>query len=259
MPMIESNGAKFNVEVTGDESKPALMLSNSLGTNFHMWDDQMPEWSKHFRIIRYDRRGHGGSDVTPGAYTMEQLGKDVLGILDALKVQKTNWCGVSMGGMVGQWLGANAPERFIKMVYSFNTYHYADKSSWNDRINIVQEKGLAPMASGNMERWFSASFREKNPDKLKRMTEMFLSTKPEGWIGCGSAVRDMDHRELLPKIKVPVLIIAGKEDKACPVEAAETMQKQIPGAKLQVMNTAHIGNVELPEEYTKVVLDFLRS
>lgn len=259
MPMIESNGAKFNVEVTGDEGKPALMLSNSLGTNFHMWDDQMAEWSKHFRIIRYDRRGHGGSDVTPGPYTMEQLGKDVIGILDALKVQKTNWCGVSMGGMVGQWLGANAPERFIKMVYSFNTSYYADKAPWNDRIKLVQEKGLAHIAGGNMERWFTGPFREKNPETMARMTKMFTDTKLEGYTACGAAVRDMDHRALLPKIKVPVLIIAGKEDKACTIEAAEFMKSQIPTAKLHVMNTAHIGNVELADEYTKVVLDFLRG
>ena len=259
MPMIDANGCPINVQVEGPEGAPVLMLSNSLGTNLHMWDDQAGEWAKHFRLVRYDRRGHGKSGVTPGPYSMEQLGRDVLAVLDALKIKKANWCGLSMGGMVGQWLGANAPERFEKMVFSNNTSYYADKTPWNDRIKVVTEKGLGFIVSGNMERWFTKPFRDSHPDAIKRMTEMFLATPLEGYLACGAAVRDMDHRELLPKIKLPVLIIAGKHDPATNVEAAEYMKGRIPNSKLTILDAAHIANIEQPKLYTETVLNFLRS
>ena len=128
---------------SGNDSAPALMLSNSLGTNLTMWDDQVGEWSKHFRVIRYDRRGHGGSDAPQGPYSMERFGRDVIAVLDALNVKKTNWCGLSMGGMVGQWLGANAPDRIEKLILSNTSCHYPDPTNWNDRVKAVQEDGMA--------------------------------------------------------------------------------------------------------------------
>ena len=163
MPMIDADGCPINVEVAGPEGAPALMLSNSLGTNLHMWDDQVPEWSKHFRVVRYDRRGHGKSGAPKGPYSMERFGRDVLAVADALKIKKFNWCGLSMGGMVGQWLGANAPDRVEKLVLSNTNFHYADKGPWNDRIKFVQEKGLGELVDPNMERWFTAGFRDRAP------------------------------------------------------------------------------------------------
>jgi 3-oxoadipate enol-lactonase len=140
MPTITTaDGCPIHVEVAGDESAPALMLSNSLGTNLHMWDDQAGEFARHFRLIRYDRRGHSKSGVSQGPYSMERFGRDVLAVLDALGVKKTNWCGLSMGGMVGQWLGANAPDRVDKLILSNCTDYYADKTPWNERIKTVSE------------------------------------------------------------------------------------------------------------------------
>jgi len=260
MPTIKTDdGCPIYVEVAGSESAPALMLSNSLGTNLHMWDDQADEFAKHFRLIRYDRRGHGGSGVPLGPYTMERLGRDVLAVLDALKIAKTNWCGLSMGGMVGQWLGANAPDRVEKLILSNCTDYYPDKGPWNDRIKVIRENGLAHIVSANMERWFTKGFREAQPEVIARFTEMFLATKLDGYIACGMAVRDMDHRALLPKIKAPTLIIAGRQDAATTLAMAESMRERIPGARLAVLDAAHISNAEQPQAYTETVLDFLRG
>ena len=259
MPMIDANGCPIHVEVEGSVGAPVLMLSNSLGTDLHMWDDQAGEFAKHFRLVRYDRRGHGKSGVPKGPYSMERFGRDVLAILDALKIKKTSWCGLSMGGMVGQWLGANAPDRVEKLILSNCTDYYADKGPWNDRIKLVREKGLAHIVSGNMERWFTKAFRDSHPQVIARFSDMFVATNVDGYLACGAAVRDMDHRTFLPKIKAPTLIIAGRHDPATTVAMAESMRDRIPGAKLAVIDAAHISNAEQPQVYCKTVLDFLGS
>ena len=259
MPMINTDdGCPINVEVAGREVAPVLMLSNSLGTNLHMWDDQAPEWSKHFRVVRYDRRGHGKSGAPKGPYSMERFGRDVLCVLDALKIKKTNWCGLSMGGMVGQWLGANAADRVEKLVLSNTNFHYADKGPWNDRIKFVREKGLAALVEPNMERWFTAGFRARSPQTIARIKEMFLATDPEGYIASSEAVRDMDFTASNPRITAPTLVIVGKQDPATPPAAGEAIAKQIKGATLVGLDAAHISNVEQPQLYTETVLNFLK-
>jgi 3-oxoadipate enol-lactonase len=259
MPTITTDdGCPIYVEITGREDAPTLMLSNSLGTNLHMWDDQADVFAKHFRLIRYDRRGHGKSGVPKGPYTMERFGCDVICVLDALKIAKTNWCGLSMGGMVGQWLGANAPDRVEKLVLSNTNFHYADKGPWNDRIKFVREKGLAQLVDPNMERWFTAGFRARAPQAIARMKEMFLATDPAGYIACCEAVRDMDFTASNPHITNPVLVIVGKQDPATPPSAGEAIVKQIKGAKLVALDAAHISNIEQPQAYSDAVLNFLR-
>jgi 3-oxoadipate enol-lactonase len=257
MPVILSNGCPLNVEVVGPERAPALMLCNSLGTDLHMWDPQLKAFSDDFRLIRYDRRGHGKSGVTKGPYSMEMLGRDALAIIDGLSLPKVSWCGLSMGGMVGQWLGANAPDRIERLVLANTNYYYPVKDFWNDRIKTVSEKGLAAIVTSNMERWFTADFRERAPGVIAGMTDMFLSTPVEGYVACCAAVRDMDHRELLAKIKAPTLVIGGRSDLATPLEAGIYIQKHIPGAALTVLEAAHISNVEQPGVFTGEVLGFL--
>jgi 3-oxoadipate enol-lactonase len=257
MPIVNADGCAIYVEVEGPERAPVLMLSNSLGTTLHMWDPQVAPFTQHFRLVRYDRRGHGRSGVPKGPYTMERLGRDVLAVLDALDLERINWCGLSMGGMVGQWLGANAPERIERLVLTNTSSYFPDKAAWNDRLMLVREKGVAAFAPANMERWFTKGFRERSPDKVARMQEMFAATPLEGYLGCGAAVRDMDHRELLPKIKAPTLVIAGKHDPATPPEANEYIKNHIPGTRYAVLDAAHISNVEQAEGYTKAVLEFL--
>jgi 3-oxoadipate enol-lactonase len=259
MPVIDADGCRIHVEVEGPERAPVLMLSNSLGTTLNMWDRQVAAFTQHFRLVRYDRRGHGQSSVPKGPYTMERLGRDVLAVLDGLDIKRTNWCGLSMGGMVGQWLGANAPDRIERLVLTNTSSYFADKAAWNDRLRLVREKGIAAFAAPNMERWFTKEFRERSPDAVGWLQAMFAATPLEGYIACGEAVRDMDHRELLPNIKAPTLVIAGKHDPATPPEANEYIKNHIPGAQIAMLDAAHISNVEQPEAYTNAVLGFLRA
>jgi len=259
MPMIDADGCPLNVEVEGREDAPVLMLSNSLGTNLHMWDGQVAEFAKHFRVVRCDRRGHGKSGVSKGPYSFERFGRDILAIIDALKIKKINWCGLSMGGMDGQWLGANAPDRIEKLILSNTNFYYADKKPWEDRIAFVNEKGLRPLVGPNMERWFTADFRARAPKAIEQMTEMFVATPVEGYVACCAAIRDMDFRESNLRVAVPTLVIVGKHDPATPPAAGEEIQRQIKGAKLAVIDGAHIANLEQPKAYADVVLNFLKS
>jgi len=257
MPEIKADGCRIHVEVEGPERAPVLMLSNSLGTDLHMWDDQVAAFTRHFRLVRYDRRGHGQSEVPKGPYSMERLGRDVLAILDGLGVAKMHWCGLSIGGMVGMWLGANAPSRIEKLILSNTSAYFPDKTIWDGRLKLVREKGLAAVVDGTMERWFTKSFREASPQAAERVRAMFLATDPEGYLGCGAAIREMDHRPLLAKINTPTLVIAGRHDLGTPLEAGEFIAQHMPNARLAVLETAHIANVEQPKIYADTVLDFL--
>jgi 3-oxoadipate enol-lactonase len=259
MPMIDTNGTSLHVAVEGPENAPVLMLSNSLGTDLHMWDLQAAEFAKSFRLIRYDRRGHGKSGVPKGPYSMEMLGRDVLGILDTLKISKINWLGLSMGGMVGQWLGANAPERIERLILSNTSCYYENKSPWNDRIALVREKGLGAIADTIMKVWFTEDFRARDPQAVERMKAVMLGVPVEGYIGCCEAVRDMDHRDLLARIKAPTLVIAGMKDPATTVENAEFIRARVPAAKLALIDAAHIANIEQPKAHAQAVTDFLSA
>ena len=207
MPTIDADGCPLNVEIEGREGAPVLMLSNSLGTDLHMWDDQAAEFAKHF---------HGKSGATKGPYNFGLFGRDILKIMDALKIKKMNWCGLSMGGMDGQWLGANAPDRVEKLILANTNFYYADKGPWADRIKIVRENGLKHIVGMNMERWFTKGFLERAPQTIERMTKMFVASNLDGYIACVEAVRDMDFRESNPRITTPTLVIVGKQDPATP-------------------------------------------
>jgi 3-oxoadipate enol-lactonase len=257
MPTIQSNGCPINVVVEGPENAPVLMLSNSLGTTHAMWQPQLDAFKQHFKVVRFDRRGHGGSGAPKGPYTMEGLARDALAVLDGLGLKKVNWCGLSMGGMEGMWLGANAPERFERMVLCNTSAQFPDRKIWDDRLRFARENGLAAMVGANMERWFTKGFREREPKSIAWITEMFLTTPLEGYIGCGEAVRDMDHRALLPSIKVPTLVIAGRHDPATTLQAGEYLRDHIPGVAFTVLEAAHISNVEQPVAFSNAVLEFL--
>jgi 3-oxoadipate enol-lactonase len=260
MPTITADdGCPLHVEVEGPENAPVLMLGNSLGTDLHMWDDQASEFAMHFRLIRHDRRGHGQSGVTKGPYNFDIFGRDIVKILDALKIKKTNWCGLSMGGMDGQWLGANAADRIEKLVLANTNFYYADKTPWNDRIKFVEEKGLNELVGPNMERWFTKEFRERAPQVIARVTKMFLGTKVPGYVASCAAVRDMDFRATNPKVKAPTLVIVGAKDPATPPAAGEAIAKAIPGAKLVSFEAAHISNIEQPKAFADAVLNFLKA
>jgi len=264
MPTIQSNAdpkqpCPINVEVEGPANAPVLMMCNSLGTDLHMWDLQAPTFAQHFRLVRYDRRGHGKSAVPNGPYSMEMLGRDALAVMDGLGLGKVNWCGLSMGGMVGQWLGANAPDRIERLILSNTHSYYADKAMWDDRIKFAREKGLAAAVEPTMERWFSKEFRERAPDSIDRMRKMLLTTQVDGFLGCCAAIRNMDLRDTHARITAPTLVIVGTKDPATPPAAGEEIKSRIKGAKLAPLDAAHISNVEQPQAYIDAVVGFLKA
>ena len=257
MPVIDADGCPIHVAVEGPDGAPVLMLSNSLGTNLHMWDDQMPAFTRHFRVVRYDSRGHGQSGAPHGEYTIERLGRDALAVMDALGLEQVDWCGLSKGGMVGQWLGTNAPQRVGRLVLCNTAAHMAPADLWNQRIAAVTANGMAPLVESVVERWFTKAFREKAPQAVDRIRQMLLTTPPHGYAGCCAAVRDMDQRETIRSVTAPTLVIGGRQDPATPLAAAELIQKRIPGARLVVLEAAHLSNIEQPAEFTAAVLEFL--
>ena len=257
MPIIHADGCMINVLVEGRDRGPTLMLSNSLGCTLQMWEPQMRTLSQLFRVIRYDRRGHGKSSAPPGPYSMERFGRDVLAILDDLNIEKVHWCGLSMGGMVGQWLGANSPERFDKIILANTACYYPDPTNWLNRIKAVKKGGIAAVADTVIAGWLTAEFREREPATTAWMKAMLLDSPVHGYLACCEALSTLDQRELLPKIKSPTLIIAGRHDMATPVSAAELIRSRIPGASMTLLEAAHISNVEQRHAFTEAVVGFL--
>jgi 3-oxoadipate enol-lactonase len=257
MPMIDADGCLLHVSVEGRDGGPTLMLSNSLGTTMQMWEPQMAALTKLFRVIRYDRRGHGKSGVPPGAYSMERFGRDVLAILDDLNIDKVHWCGLSMGGMIGQWLGANAPQRFEKLILCNTSCYYPDPTNWHNRIKAVQQGGLAAVADAVIAGWLTEDFREHQPQITANMKAMLLATPAAGYIACCEALSTLDQRALLPRITSPTLVIAGRHDMATPLAAGEFIRSQIHGASMTILDAAHISNVEQAHAFTDAVVGFL--
>lgn len=249
----------FNVEVEGPEKAPVLMISNSLGSNLHMWDAQIPALSKHFRVVRYDSRGHGASAAPAGPYSLEQLGKDALAILDALGVKKAHWMGLSKGGAVGQWLLLNAPDRIERAVLANTAAQFGSADTWNERLRIVREQGMAGLVQAVIDRWFTKEFQAKAPEAIAKIKAAFEQTPAEGYAACMAALRDLDLREAIRNIKGQVLVIIGKHDPATPPEAGKAIADSIPGARLVELDAAHLSNIEDADAFNKAVVDFLTA
>jgi len=257
MPTIDADGTPINVEVEGAEGAPPLMFSNSLGTDLHMWDEQAAALKDHFRVIRYDTRGHGKSGAPPGPYSMERLGRDVLKVLSALGILRVRWCGLSMGGMTGMWLARHVPECIDRMVLANTAAKSGNPDTWNARIHAVNSNGIAAVADAVLNIWFTKSFRERAKDSIARVRETLVGTEPQGYVGCCSAIRDMDQRWGLADIKTKTLVIAGKHDMGTTVANAELIVSRIKGAKLKLLDAAHISNIEQPSAFTDTIERFL--
>jgi 3-oxoadipate enol-lactonase len=256
MPFVEVQELRTNYALIGDK-EPVLMLSNSLGTDFSMWDPQITELERRFRVLRYDTRGHGKSSVTHGDYTIEQLGRDVLGLLDALRIERVHFCGLSMGGMIGMWLGIQAPGRLHRLVLCNTAARIGSKEMWNARIATVRTDGMKSVAAAVIERWFTPGFRAAFPEKVSRAQRMLENASPEGYAACCAAIRDMDQRESLARIEVPTLVIYGASDSVIPLPDAHFLAAQIRGASEVELPAAHVSNVEQAEAFTQAVCDFL--
>ena len=250
-------GEAFNVVVEGDENAPVLMLSNSLGTNLHMWDKQVPALTEHFRVLRYDTRGHGGSVVTEGPYTIAELGQDAVTIMDALGFAKVHWLGLSMGGMIGQWLLTHVPDRIDRAVLANTGAQLGSPEFWNERIAIATDKGMTALAPAVIERWFTKEFRDHHQGEVEAIRAVLEATSPVGYAGCCAAIRDMDLLAALPSVTSPVLVVAGRQDPATPPGLGALIASAVPGAKLVTLDTAHLSNLEDAAGFNRAVIDFL--
>jgi len=212
VPFAELADVRLHYRFDGDDDAPVLMLSNSLGTDLAMWDPQVPYLAERYRVLRYDSRGHGRSEVTKGPYVIAQLARDTLGLLDYLRLRQVRFCGLSIGGMVGQWLGANAAKRFERLVLCNTAAQIGSHEIWNDRMDAVNKRGMAAIVDGVLARWYTAPFIAAAPDSIAATREMLLTTPASGYVACCAAVRDMDLRDSTSRITVPTLVIAGTYD-----------------------------------------------
>jgi len=258
MPIADLGDVRIRYNLTG-HSGPVLVLSNSLGTDYTMWDRQMSALSRHFRILRYDTRGHGGSSVPPGEYTVEQLGGDVLTLLDSLKLDRVDFCGLSMGGTTGMWLGINAPERIDRLVLCNTAAKIGTPDNWATRIHTVRKEGMKPVASAVIERWFTPEFRTAYPEKIAPAQKMLESAPPDGYASNCAAVRDADFRETVSRIQSRTLVIYGSRDPAISVADAQFLVDQIPGARGVELSCSHLSNVEQADAFNQAVTEFLLS
>jgi 3-oxoadipate enol-lactonase len=259
MPFVDAAGARLFYRFDGPEDRPVLVLSNSLGTDLAMWEPQLAAFTGRFRVLRYDSRGHGRSEAPAGPYTIELLGRDVLALLDGVGLERVSFCGLSKGGMIGQWLGAQAGERLDRLVLANTSAHIGSPEVWDQRIATVRAQGMAADVPALIDRWFTKPFQERAPDEVARIADMLRTTDPEGYAACCAAVRDMDQREAIRGIRVPTLVIAGRHDLATPPDHARLIAERVPGARLVELDTAHLGNVEAAEAFNRAVLDFLAA
>ncbi len=257
MAHIRIGDELFNVAVSGPREAPVLLMSNSLGTDLRMWDPQMPELTKHFRVVRYDSRGHGASVAEPGPYTIEQLGRDAVAILDKLGIEKAHFVGLSKGGMVGQWLLAHAPGRILRAVLANTSSYMAMPDVWNARANTALAEGMSALATPTIERWFTREFRRRNEKIISDIKEMVARTPAEGYAACCLAIRDMDQRQAVRSIRKPVLVILGQHDPATPPAAGLALAESIPGARVVTLEAAHLSNIEAAPAFTNALIGFL--
>ena len=259
MPVAKLPDTQLRYRFDGPANAPVVLFSNSLGTNFRMWDAQLSDFTQQFRVLRYDTRGHGESTVTPGPYNIAQLSRDVLHLLDVLSIDRVHFCGLSMGGMTGMEFASHSPSRVGKLVVCSSGAKLGTAETWNTRIETVQKSGMKPVASAAMERWFTFQFRSDSPEEVSTAQQMLEATNSEGYIANCAAVRDFDFRQNLSSIKLPTLIVSGTHDPVAPPPDGHFLQKNIPGALYAELPASHISNIEARPLFNQAVLSFLRS
>ncbi len=258
MPYAEINGIQLYYEVSGQPDGPPILFSNSLASNLHMWDPQMPAFEKHFRVIRYDSRGHGRSDAPERPYTIEMLVDDAVGLLDHLGIDKADFCGLSKGGMVGQRLATLHPERVDRLVACDTACYMGPADLWEGRIDTATEKGMAGVVDGTIDRWFTRAFQDSDPGAVSKVRNMILNTPVTGFVGCCRAIQAMDQRETIQAITAPTLVVVGADDPGTTPDAARDIQARIAGAHLTILpDAAHLSNIEQEALFDNAVLSFL--
>ena len=257
MPTFQKQDVSLNYQTFGEKNKPALIFSNSLGTNYSMWQPQIDALKDDFYIVCYDTRGHGQSSAPNHAYTIEELGQDVVDLLDYLNIKQTNFCGISMGGLIGQWLAVYKPEYFNKIIVSNTAAKIGNKDAWLERANKVRQEGLQPILDTAASRWFTDRFIQAKPNVVKTMSENLSTGSAQGYANCCEALAMADLRENLKNAKVPMLVIGGEQDPVTTVEDAKAMVNTAQNATLATINASHIANVEKAEDFTQLIREFL--
>jgi 3-oxoadipate enol-lactonase len=257
---IEANGISFNIAIEGPEGAPWLIFSNSLATDLSMWDDQAAHFSKKFRVLRYDQRGHGKTDAPEGRYTFDLLIADLLGLMDALKIERAHYCGLSMGGATGMGVAQRHPERFARVVLCDNAFHSTPETAkaWEERIAVAKSGGMPALVDSTLARWFPAETLAANPPHITKIRQMILSTPVNGFIGCSAALADHDFRSGVGKVRLPVLLISGEKDGTNAASMRQIQKEMVSGTRyFEIPGGGHISNMDQPAMFTKAVDAFL--
>jgi len=257
---ITANGISMNYQLEGPANAPVVTLSHSLATNLSMWDPQIAALTSRYRVLRYDTRGHGGTEAPEGPYTLDQLAEDVRALLQVLKIARTHFIGLSMGGFIGQILGLKYPKMLGSLILCDTTSRVPPeaKPTWDERIRVARTQGMEPHVEPTISRWFTAPFREKRPEVVDPVRAMIRATSPRGYVGCCQAIATLDLTDRLHSITVPTLIIVGEDDPGTPVAASRTIHERIKGSELVILKTAmHLSNLEQPEAFNRAVGTFL--
>jgi len=238
--------------VEGPEGAPVVVFSNSLGTTGVMWDAQAAALSDRFRVLRYDARGHGETPAPPGPYTVGDLAGDVLALLDRLEIERVSFCGLSIGGMTGMWLGVNAPERIDRLAICCTGMQLPTAEMWTERAALVREKGMEAVIDATIERWFTPAFPQRSPGVVARIREIFIATDPEGYAGCCEALAEFDMRGQLDAIRAPTLVIGGDDDPVGTPERIAAIGDEVPDSRVVILpNARHLAAVEQADAVTQ--------
>ncbi|MFM0167848.1 3-oxoadipate enol-lactonase [Paraburkholderia sediminicola] len=259
MPYAAVNGTELHYRIDGDRhgNAPWIVLSNSLGTDLSMWAPQVAALSKHFRVLRYDTRGHGHSEAPKGPYTIEQLAGDVLGLMDTLKIARAHFCGISMGGLTGVALAARHGNRFDRVVLCNTAARIGSPEVWVPRAAKARTEGMLALSNAVLPRWFTADYIEREPVVLALIRDVFVHTDKEGYASNCDAIDAADLRPEAPGIKLPALVISGTHDLAATPAQGRELAQSIPGARYVELDASHISNIEKADAFTKTVIDFL--
>jgi 3-oxoadipate enol-lactonase len=255
---IKTNGIEINCAIEGDG--PWLVMSHSLACNLSMWDGQARLLAKKFKVLRFDTRGHGQSDVPSGPYTLEQMADDVHGLFAALGIGQAHWVGLSMGGMIGQTFALKYPGMFRSMVLADTAASLPPGAGqlWSDRIRIALEQGMGPLVEGTLARWFTEPYRRAHPEVMAKIGSDILSTPAAGYAGCCHAISRLDLVGRLHEIDCPALVVVGDQDPGTPPELARQIHAHLRGSQLCIIESAaHLSNIEQPEGFNKALLGFL--
>ena len=257
---ILADDLHVNCQFSGPEQAPLVVLSHSLASSGIMWEQQVPALVDGYRVLRYDTRGHGGSDAPPGPYALDELGDDVIAMLDALDIERVHWVGLSMGGIVGQNLAIRYPRRLVSLVLCDTTSRVPEQARpvWDERISVAEKSGMLALCADTMDRWFTPPFLRADGPELHGIREQFMQTPTSGYVGCCQAIRELDYTEQLSEIALPVQLIVGADDPTTPPDASRVIQQKIAGASLAVIdNGSHLCNVEQPDAFNHTLLGFL--